>query len=103
MALDPIPIGGDYALALTGLTGGGSYLNSATVTYELKAPSGTVVGSGTLAYTAASNGNYTATIESTVTGGLVATFRYRLCVTIAQSTFNDYREASVSAYLRGLV
>lgn len=102
MALDPIPIGGDYALTLTGLSGGGAFLNSATVTYELKSPAGTTVGSGTMTYTAASNGNYAATIESTVTELLTANYRYKLCVTISQSSYNDYREAFTTAYLRGL-
>lgn len=102
MALDPIPIGGDYALALTGLTGGGAYLNSATVTYTLKSPAGETVGSGSLTYTAESDGDYTATVESTVTGTLTATFRYKVCVTISQSSYNDYREVYTTAYLRGL-
>lgn len=73
-------IGCDHDVSVTGLTAGGGYLNAATVTYALYDATGTAVanGSGTLSYTAASNGNYTGAIESTVTAGLTEGGRYTL-------------------------
>lgn len=85
-------IGCDMTETITGLTGGGAYLNAATVTYALKDGAGNTVtgGTGSYSYTAASNGNYTATIESTVTTLCVDGVRYWLEVTMTSGGYNGF-------------
>jgi len=92
----------DHNVTLTGLTAGGSYLNAATVTYALKTGLGVTVtgGTGTMTYTAASNGNYTGTIESTVTTLLSEGAGYRLEVTISQGNNDDFRVLQFTARYR---
>jgi hypothetical protein len=84
--------GSDETVTITGLYAGG-YLNSATVTYALVTEDGTAVsgGTGSFSYVAASNGNYTASIESTVTTLLTPGTTAYLNVTISESGYNDFR------------
>lgn len=100
---DTIYIGSDHTITLEGLTGNGVYLNAATVTYALKTSAGTTVtnGTGSLTYTAASNGDYTGTIESTVTSTLTDGALYRLEITITESPYNDFRRLDLWATYRG--
>ena len=86
-------IGSDTTLTLTGLSAGGSYLNSATVTYAIKTAAGAAVtgGTGSYSYTAASNGDYTATVESTVTDDLTDGALYYVEVTISSGSYQDFR------------
>lgn len=105
MALDPIPIGGQYTLSLTGLSLNGTALNSATVTYTLKNPDGTTVsgGTGTMSYVSASSGNYTATILASVTSLLTTNYRYKFDVVVTSGGVQvDDRDAYTTAYQRGL-
>lgn len=82
--------GSDHDITVTGLYGGTGYLNSATVTYELLDAAGTAIagGSGTLDYTAASNGDYAGVMESTVTETLTPGARHTLIYTAVQGQFN---------------
>ena len=80
--------GNDCAVALTGLRNAltGAYLNAATVTAQLYDEADAAVGAPvTLAYTAASSGDYAGVIEASVidAGFAVGDF-YRLEVTAAQ-------------------
>ena len=86
-------INADSTLSLTGLSAGGSYLNSATVTYAIYTAAGEAVsgGTGSYSYTAASNGDYTATVESTVTADLTDGAMYVVEVTIVSGSYNDFR------------
>ncbi len=78
----------------------GAYLNSGTVTYSLQTVSGTVVASGSLAYEAASDGDYRGTIAAATTAGLTAGVRYILVLTFAQSSYGDVRRIGVDAAYR---
>lgn len=86
-------IASDMTETLTGLSAGAGYLNAATVTYALKDELGTTIagGTGSYTYTPASNGVYTASIESTVTTLLTVDKTYYLWVTIVSGAFNDQR------------
>lgn len=86
-------IGADMNVAYSGasIASTGAYLNAGTCTWTLKDSDGLTVGNGSLAYVAASNGNYLGVIESTVTGTLTADAPYTLYVVFAQSTYDDKR------------
>lgn len=86
----------DETLTLTGLTAGGSALNSATVTYAIKDSSGVTVtgGSGTMT-AAGSGGNYSATVESTVTTLLVPGGYYYCDHVVTSAPYNDARRIRV--------
>lgn len=90
MATQDIYIGSDHTVALTGMAVGATYLNAATVSYALTEADGDAVsgGTGTLSYVAASNGNYTGTIESTVADLLTENALYNLTITFAESPYN---------------
>lgn len=96
-------IGSDMDEDLTGLRNRqtGDFVNDATVTYELKAPNGTVLSSGTYDYVADSNGNYEMTVESSVTENEVDGQTYYLEVTIEGSSVNDFRRLPRPAQYRG--
>lgn len=96
-------IGADHTVTYSGMTAGGSYQNSATVTYALKdAVLSTVSGgTGTLSYVAASSGNYSGSIESTVTSTLTAGQVYFLDITASQGSYNDFRRLELYAEYRG--
>ena len=95
-------IGADFDLGYEGAQAALSeaYLNSGTCTYQLKSSAGTVVGSGTLSYVAASDGNYRGTIESTVTATLTEDSLYYLEITFADSGYNDFRRFQLRAAYR---
>lgn len=101
--MEPIPISGDYLLECDGLAAAGINLNAATMTYSLADASGTAVvgGTGTMAYETASNGNYSAVVDATVTALLAADQAYTFTVTISQGTYQDKRHLVARAYLRG--
>ena len=107
----PLYVGGTMEPTVTGLsgtdttTGTSSYLNAATVTYQLYESDMTTTvasGSGTLAYVASSNGNYIGTITSTVTGALTVGNVYWLKYTVVSSPYNDARWERLVAEYRGL-
>ena len=100
-------IGADEAESLTGLSAGGGYLNAATVTYAVKDAAGVAVTvsdvpvTGSYTYTPASDGDYTAVIQSTVTGVLTDGRKYVLEVTIVSGDYNDFRRLERRAQFRG--
>lgn len=96
----PLYIGSDRTVTWTGARAGGSYLNSATVTWALKTLSGTSVATGSLSYQSGSNGNYVGTIASSVTGGLTENDYYYLEVTLSQSGYDDFRRLYCKAQYR---
>jgi hypothetical protein len=69
MSIQQIYIGSDTRLNLNGLQSEGSYLNAATVTWNLYAIGAltTSLANGASVYVAASNGDYIGTIPSTAT------------------------------------
>lgn len=93
-------IGCDETVTWTGASAGGSYLNSATVTYSLKTATGTTLGTGTLSYTAASSGDYAGTIESTVTALLSEGVVYYVEYTLVSGSYNDFRRREFVARYR---
>jgi hypothetical protein len=94
----------DHTVTVTGLrVGSATYLNDATVTYALKTASGTSVSTGTLTYVAASNGNYSGSIESSVTGTLTVGAMYVLEVTAVESPYDDFRRLELWCSYRGSV
>lgn len=103
MTAEPYYIGADMVETIDNLAAGGSNLTTATISYALKDTAGTTISGGTGSYTGGTNGDYTATIESTVTDLLTDGVLYFLWVTISQGSNNDkrrlprraqYREAS---------
>lgn len=105
MADENLFIGCDKTVTMTGLLDAdtGSYLNAATLAWVLTNAAGTIVATGTLAYVAASNGNYKgvidgATVTSTLTEGAIYTFT----LTGIQTTFDDQRTVPLIAKRRRL-
>lgn len=84
-----IAIGSDNALFLSGLQDSltSSYLNSAVVTWQLTDSSNTVLGSGSLSYVSASNGDYQGNMPNSLTSTLVVGQRYFLTWTATYSGF----------------
>ncbi len=103
MAISSLFIGSDLDVAYSGasIASTGAYLNSGTCTWVLKDGAGTTVGSGTLTYVGASNGNYAGTIESTVTSTLEENGLYTLTITFVQTSYNDERDIAMYASYRG--
>ncbi len=87
MSLNYLYVNNDTNLLLEGLQSDGSYLNAATVTWNLYAASDltTSLANGTASYETASNGNYTATVASTVTATLTPGTYYMVKFNAAQS------------------
>lgn len=87
-----IIIGDDFTLRLNGMrdpdAAAGVYLTTATVTFELFTAAGVSVSSGSLSYTAASNGNYRGVIESTVTDTLTSGGLYYVIFVLVQGAYN---------------
>ena len=81
-AADVYYISSDMTEKITGLSAGGSYLNTATITYALKNAIGDTLAGGT--------GNYTAPIESTVTTLMSEGATYYLHVTIVSGNYNAF-------------
>lgn len=80
-----------------------TYLNTATVTYELTTSSGTSIDTGILSYVAASNGNYSGVIDASVTALLLNQRTYLLNVVIVQDNYKDTGQLRLIAYNRGSV
>lgn len=91
-----IYIGNDTDLKATGMQdeNSGTYLNSLTISWSLVDGSGTQVsgGSGTLAYVAASNGNYFGVMDAAVTSLLTLGATYTLIMTVTGGGYDrkDY-------------
>ncbi len=102
MAIDPLWIGVDFDLGYTAATAAltGEPLNSGTCTYVLKDSAGETVGSGALAYVAASDGDYYGTIESAVTTTLEDGAEYVLTINFVQGGYNDRRVLNLFAAYR---
>jgi hypothetical protein len=84
----------------TGARAAGNWLNSATVTWSLEEFDGTEVATGSLDYTAASNGNYTGTISDSITGMLTLDSYYYLYLTLVQGGYNGKRRLACKAEYR---
>lgn len=99
----PIYIAEDHAITLTGLNVEGSYLNAATVIYTLKTAKGATVtgGTGSLSYESSSDGNYSGTIQSTVTMLLKDGGSYFLDVVIVETPYDGRRRLPLIAAYRG--
>ena len=101
--MESVYINADNDLVVTGLSvaATAAYLNSATVTAQLKdsALANITGGDVTLAYVAASNGNYLGALPSTI----VITDGQRLwCdLTIVSGSYNDFRRVPCVARYRG--
>lgn len=103
MAFSPLYIGADHDVSYTGAANAmtGAYFNAGTCTYTLTDENGATVGSGTLSYEAASNGNYYGVIESTVTGTLTVDALYWLQIVFDSGTgYNDKRYVPLRAAYR---
>lgn len=99
----PLYIGADHTLTLTGMSDGANYLNAATTkSWSLKlASTGAEVASGSLAYVAASNGNYSGELPSTETADLTEDTEYWIDITFVEGSFNDFRRlVRVAKYRR---
>ena len=81
----------------------GNYLNSATVTASLYTSAGVLVPSSavTLAYVAASNGNYNGILESAVTATLTDGAYYTWKADLVQGGIVGHREWDVMARYEG--
>lgn len=98
--------GSDYYVRYEGARDAvsGSYLNSGTVTYAMyytaddSAVSG---GTGSLSYTAASNGDYLGVVESTVTSTLAIGVQVYIIITFSQSAYNDVRRVDETVQAPG--
>lgn len=116
---DLLHINEDAKVTMTGLSytsdaGVLTYLNAATITYTLTSVVGTTTvggmtvpgttvsgGTGTLSYVAASNGNYTGTIDKAVTSLLSDGSKYYLYTPIAEGSRDGFRRLELRAEYRG--
>lgn len=99
MAISPLYIGCDHTITLTGLTGGGAALTTATVAYAIKDGTGTSIATGSLTHS--SGGDYSGTIESSQITTITATGQtYYLELTITQSPYNDFRRIKLTSTYR---
>ena len=86
-------IGSDFSVALYGVRDAltGSYLNSATITFQVyNTATGAAVsgGSGSLSYVSASNGDYTGVVDAVTTATLTDGAAYYVAYTGAQSGYD---------------
>jgi len=97
-----IYIGCDNLIKYTGAkdSDSGTYLNTGTCSYTLTDSAGATIGSGTLSYVAASNGNYEAIVDAVVAALLEDGAIYTLTVTFVQGNYDDKRQLAVSAAYR---
>jgi hypothetical protein len=103
VAISALIIGADMDVGYTGASNArsGAYFNAGTCTYALKSATGTSLGTGTLSYVAASDGDYYGTIESTVTAALTEDTPYFLEITFASGTgYEDFRRIPLRAAYR---
>lgn len=99
-----IAIGADFDLWYEGaqLRAGGPYLNAGACTWALRAAgSSTGLATGSLAYTAASNGNYLGYIPAATTAGLTADADYDVVLTFTSGGITDARTLTFKARKRG--
>lgn len=109
VAITGLRIGCDETLTWSGATvtvaGSASYLNAATVTYAIKDAAGTAVtgATGTLAYVAASSGNYEGTLESSVltAANFTEGAAYLVEFTLVSGSYNGFRRLVCRAAYRG--
>jgi hypothetical protein len=80
MSLNYLYVANDTRLNVTGLQSEGTYLNAATVTWTLYAATdlSTSIATGSMSYTAASNGDYTTVVPSTTTDDLTVNTYYKV-------------------------
>ena len=98
------PISEDLTVAIEGLRDGydDSYLNSATVSAQLKDYSGDNVGSSvTLSYQAATDGNYKGVIDAAVTALMTESHTYYIEITITSGDYNGFRKLVGTAQYHG--
>lgn len=106
-------IGSDSEVCLLGMRDSitGDYLTSGTADYELtRQGNSTVIDSGSLTYASGSvtingvtyeDGNYFATIDSSITSALVPKVNYTVKITFEQDEYDDQRYLNEVAYYRG--
>lgn len=94
MPVNSLPIGNNVTVAYTGAQDAVTlaYLNTGTATWTLKDADNMTLGTGSLTYLVASNGNYYGTIPSTVTDALVLDDPYTVIVVFAQSGSPSYKD-----------
>jgi hypothetical protein len=102
MAISALFIGADMNVSYSGasIASTGAYLNSGTCTYVLRDEDGATVGTGTLPYVAASDGEYAGVIQSTVTATLDEDAAYTLTITFVSGSYNDERDIPLRAAYR---
>lgn len=80
----------------------GTYLNTATVTAQVKTSAGVAVGSPvTLSYVTSSDGNYLGILDAAVTATLTENAQYRIEYTLTQGNYNGFRRILERAQYRG--
>lgn len=90
----------DNILKFTNLKLGsdGSYMDSGTITWNLKDTSGDILFSGVMLYVSASNGNWQGTMDKSNTQDLTETTRYFLEITLDDGHgADDFRRISCNA------
>jgi hypothetical protein len=105
MSVELISIGSDVLVRLDKLKNAStdSYLNAATVTFNLKDSSGTVIqGPTTMGYVAASNGRYEGVITSANTGALSQNSLYYVEITATSGGYTLFRKLSCVARYRSI-
>lgn len=102
MAISPLYIGADLDLDYSDarVASTDAPLNTGTCTWTLKDADGLTVGSGTLAYVAASSGDYAGVMQSTVTGALEVDAPYTLTILFSQGSYQDARVIPMRAAYR---
>lgn len=101
--MDPLYLGEDHNIKWDGAIDeeAASYLNTATVTFELQDTAGTAItgGGGTCSYVAASDGDYLGVLESSASVTLGT--RYVCVVTLVQGNYNAKRYIRLVCKQRG--
>lgn len=99
----PVYIGCDFNARYRGAQDAVSlaYLNTGTCTYSLQSLDGTILDSGSLAYVAASNGDYLGVIDAAVTALLTVGASYKLVITFVQGNYDDKQVLTLWANYRG--
>lgn len=100
-----LPIGCNVTVSYTGAQDAVTlaYLNTGTATWAVKDADDATVGSGSLTYLAASDGNYYGTIPASLTAGLTLDDPYTVVVNFSQTgstTYTDERFDTIFASLR---
>ena len=97
-------IGEDLTVAIAGLRDGydDSYLNSATITAQLKDAAGDDVGAAaTLSYQATTDGNYKGVIDAAITALMTENRTYHIDITIASGAYDGLRRLTGTAVYHG--